>query len=60
MCGVQAASGAGDGERAKHPEEAQPKPIAIGPPEFGISKLGVTRFDIRDPYHLAVRDSRAC
>jgi hypothetical protein len=32
----------------------QPKPIGIGLPEFGISKLGVARFDIRDPYHLAV------
>jgi inward rectifier potassium channel len=32
----------------------QLKPIAIGLPEFGISKLGVARFDIRDPYHLAV------
>jgi inward rectifier potassium channel len=32
----------------------QPKPIAIGRAEFGVSKLGVARFDLRDPYHLAV------
>jgi inward rectifier potassium channel len=31
-----------------------PKPIAIGRPEFGLSSLGVRRFDLRDPYHLAV------
>jgi inward rectifier potassium channel len=32
----------------------QPKPIVIGRAEFGVSKLGVQRFDVRDPYHLAV------
>jgi inward rectifier potassium channel len=32
----------------------QPKPIPIGREEFGLSKLGVRRFDLRDPYHLAV------
>ena len=32
----------------------EPKPIAIGRVEFGLSKLGVPRFDMRDPYHLAV------
>jgi inward rectifier potassium channel len=31
-----------------------PKPIPIGRREFGLSKLGVRRFDLRDPYHLAV------
>jgi inward rectifier potassium channel len=32
----------------------EPKPIPIGRREFGLSKLGVHRFDLRDPYHLAV------
>ena len=32
----------------------QPKPIPIGRKEFGLSKLGASRFDLRDPYHLAV------
>jgi inward rectifier potassium channel len=32
----------------------QPKPIPIGRKEFGLSKVGVSRFDLRDPYHLAV------
>jgi inward rectifier potassium channel len=31
-----------------------PKPIPIGRQEFGLSKRGVQRFDLRDPYHLAV------
>jgi inward rectifier potassium channel len=31
-----------------------PKPIAIGRAEFGLSKLGIARFDLSDPYHLAV------
>lgn len=31
-----------------------PKPRAIGREEFGLWKLGVPRFDLRDPYHLAV------
>jgi inward rectifier potassium channel len=31
-----------------------PKPIPIGRAEFGLSKLGASRFDLRDPYHLAV------
>jgi inward rectifier potassium channel len=31
-----------------------PKPLAIGREEFGLWKLGVARFDLRDPYHLAV------
>jgi inward rectifier potassium channel len=30
------------------------KPIPIGREEFGLWKLGVPRFDLRDPYHLAV------
>jgi inward rectifier potassium channel len=32
----------------------QPRPIPIGRKEFGLSKLGASRFDWRDPYHLAV------
>jgi inward rectifier potassium channel len=31
-----------------------PKPIPIGRPEFGLSNLGLRRFDLSDPYHLAV------
>ena len=31
-----------------------PKPVFIGSKEFGLWKLGVPRFDLRDPYHLAV------
>ena len=31
-----------------------PKPVPIGRADFGLSKLGVRRFDLRDPYHLAV------
>jgi len=30
------------------------RPIPVGRPEFGLAKLGVPRFDFRDPYHLAV------
>ena len=36
------------------PNRKQPKPIPIGRSEFGLAKLGASRFDIRDPYHLAV------
>jgi inward rectifier potassium channel len=32
----------------------QPRPITFGRAEFGVSKLGAQRFDLRDPYHLAV------
>lgn len=32
----------------------KPKPIPIGRAEYGMFKLGVSRFDFRDPYHLAV------
>jgi inward rectifier potassium channel len=32
----------------------QPKPIQIGPSGLGLAKLGASRFDITDPYHLAV------
>lgn len=32
----------------------QPKPVPIGRAEFGLAKLGASRFDFRDPYHLAV------
>jgi len=32
----------------------QPKPRAIGTGQYGLWRLGVQRFDIRDPYHLAV------
>ena len=28
-----------------------PKPIPIGRKEFGLSKVGASRFDLRDPYH---------
>ncbi|HEY4041347.1 MAG TPA: ion channel, partial [Rhodopila sp.] len=31
-----------------------PKPIAVGRKDLGVWKLGVVRFDVRDPYHLAV------
>ena len=31
-----------------------PKPLRIGRAEFGMWKLGVSRFDLRDPYHVAV------
>ncbi len=31
-----------------------PKPLRIGQEEFGMWKLGVSRFDLRDPYHTAV------
>ena len=30
------------------------KPIPVGPQAFGLWKLGVPRFDLRDPYHVAV------
>ncbi|HEX3574987.1 MAG TPA: ion channel [Rhodopila sp.] len=30
------------------------KPIPVGREEFGLWKLGVQRFDLRDPYHLAI------
>ena len=33
---------------------SQPKPIVIGEAGFGLSKLGVQRFDPSDPYHVAV------
>lgn len=36
----------------KHHQPA--KAIPIGGQEFGLSKLGVARFDLRDPYHVAV------
>ncbi len=31
-----------------------PKPLAIGHEKFGLWKLGAVRFDLHDPYHLAV------
>jgi inward rectifier potassium channel len=31
-----------------------PKPIAVGRADLGIWKLGVQRFDLSDPYHLAL------
>jgi inward rectifier potassium channel len=37
--------------RRSHP---MPQPIAVGRQEFRLSKLGVARFDFRDPYHLAI------
>jgi inward rectifier potassium channel len=30
------------------------KPVTTGRSEFGLSKLGARRFDLHDPYHLAV------
>ena len=35
-------------------QRSEPKPVRIGRAEFGLSKLGAPRFDVRDPYHLAV------
>jgi inward rectifier potassium channel len=32
----------------------QPRPIPIGRKDFGLAKVGVPRFDLRDPYHTAV------
>jgi inward rectifier potassium channel len=37
----------------RHPERFH-KPIPIGRTEFGLSKQGVPRFDLRDPYHIAI------
>jgi inward rectifier potassium channel len=37
----------------RNPRRPQ-KPIPVGREEFGLWKLGVPRFDLRDPYHLAV------
>jgi inward rectifier potassium channel len=31
-----------------------PKPIAVGTAEFRLWRVGVRRFDLRDPYHFAV------
>jgi inward rectifier potassium channel len=31
-----------------------PRPVPIGRKEYGLSKVGASRFDPRDPYHLAV------
>jgi inward rectifier potassium channel len=31
-----------------------PKPAPIGPGELGLWRLGAPRFDLRDPYHIAV------
>jgi inward rectifier potassium channel len=31
-----------------------PKPVPIGPRALGLRNLGAQRFDLRDPYHLAV------
>ncbi len=31
-----------------------PKPLQIGRAEFGMWNLGASRFDLRDPYHIAV------
>ena len=35
-------------------QSRQPKRVPIGTPEFGLWRLGVKRFDLRDPYHIAV------
>ena len=34
--------------------QRKPKPVPIGRQEMGLSALGAQRFDLRDPYHLAV------
>jgi inward rectifier potassium channel len=39
---------------ANRPHFRQPKPVPIGKAEFNLWRLGVRRFDLRDPYHLAV------
>ncbi len=31
-----------------------PKPVPVGRAEFGLWRLGVPRFDLHDPYHIAV------
>lgn len=31
-----------------------PKPIPVGRAEFGLWRIGVKRFDLSDPYHLAI------
>lgn len=31
-----------------------PKPLRIGREEYSMSRIGVARFDLRDPYHTAV------
>lgn len=33
---------------------SQPKPVPVGREEFGLFKLGLRRYDLTDPYHLAV------
>jgi inward rectifier potassium channel len=44
-----------DKPAARKPRPSRkPKPIPIGRAEFGLWKLGAQRFDLRDPYHLAV------
>jgi inward rectifier potassium channel len=37
-----------------HRHEPKPKPVPMGKSDFGLAKLGAARFDLRDPYHLAV------
>jgi inward rectifier potassium channel len=37
-----------------HHHEPKPKRIPMGKSDFGLAKLGAARFDLRDPYHLAV------
>jgi inward rectifier potassium channel len=32
----------------------QPRPIPIGRKDYGLAKVGVARFDLRDPYYTAV------
>jgi inward rectifier potassium channel len=37
-----------------HHHQPKPKPIPMGKSDFGLAKLGAARFDLRDPYYLAV------
>jgi inward rectifier potassium channel len=32
----------------------EPRPVPVGREEYGLWKLGAQRFDLRDPYHMAV------
>jgi inward rectifier potassium channel len=39
---------------SKRKPRRPPKPLRVGQAEFGLARLGGPRFDLRDPYHLAV------
>lgn len=40
--------------RTHHHHEPKPKPVPMGKSDFGLAKLGAARFDLRDPYYVAV------